>query len=75
MLRYIILMLVIYGLYRLIFNFIIPVIKVSNKMRKQVREFQNNMHNANNDAETAQQSASTTKQKAKGDYIDFEEVR
>ena len=75
MLRYIILMLVIYGLYRLIFNFIIPVIRVSNKMRKQVREFQNNMHNPNNDAEPAQQPASKTKQKTKGDYIDFEEVK
>ena len=75
MLRYIILMLIIYGLYRLIFNFIIPVIKVSNKMRKQVREFQNNMHNPNNDAETAQQSTPKTKQKTKGDYIDFEEVK
>lgn len=73
-LRYIIWIFVIYAMYRLIFDFIIPVVRVSGQMRKKVREFQNTMNQQNSETEEMPKHPNSTKQKT-GDYIDFEEVK
>ena len=72
-LRYIIWIFVIYALYRLIFDVIIPVARVSGEMKKKMREFQDTVQQQNPVQEPFKQS-NDTKQKT-GDYIDFEEVK
>ena len=79
MLRYIFWFLTIYFLYRLVFNFIIPVWRVSRQMKGQVRDFQDRMSAQNGAAPTssannAQPQPNPATEK-KGDYIDFEEVK
>ena len=78
-LRYIIWAIVLYGLFRLIFNVIIPVARVSRQMKGKMREFQDAMHQQQqqhhqefNTHEEVKQPAGT---KRAGDYIDFEEVK
>lgn len=74
----------IYILYKLIFNFIIPVYQSTKKIKKQFGDIQSKMQEDMNAYSTQQSSAQqkqqpTTQQttgKAKeGDYIDFEEVK
>lgn len=79
MLRYIFWFLTIYFLYRLVFNFIIPVFRVSRQMKGQMRDFQEKMNSQNQAASTsytntAEQKPSPSTEKT-GDYIDFEEVK
>ncbi|HKH62294.1 MAG TPA: hypothetical protein VKA49_15735 [Flavitalea sp.] len=73
-LRYIIWIFVIYALYRLIFDVIIPIARVSGQMKKKMREFQDTMHQQNPPAQEPFKQATDT-QKKTGDYIDFEEVQ
>jgi hypothetical protein len=79
MLRYIFWFLTIYFLYRLVFNFIIPVWRVSRQMKGQVRDFQEKMNAQNEPASPAYTNAAEEKTKEsagkKGDYIDFEELK
>lgn len=80
MIRYIILTLIFYGIFRLIFNFIIPVFRATRQVKSQVREFQDRMNTEGKFRSAAPQSSTAGQQgasvsKAKGDYIDFEEVR
>lgn len=73
-----------YFVYRFVFNFLLPIFRVSRQMRRQVRDFQNHMQSAQNQQQQYQQntstardqqrSSSTSKEKA-GDYIDFEEIK
>ena len=72
-LRYIIWIFVLYGLYRLIFDVIIPVARVSAQMKKKMREFQDTV----NQQHPPQETFTTTpdSKKKTGDYIDFEEVK
>ena len=73
-LRYILWIFVIYALYKLVFDVIIPVARVSGQMKKKMREFQNTM---NQEAAPSQDSfvKTTDTKKKTGDYIDFEEVK
>lgn len=73
-LRYIIWFFVIYALFRLIFDFIIPVVRVSGQMKKKMREFQNNMNQQQPQSEAPPERANNRQQK-NGDYIDFEELK
>ena len=73
-LRYIIWIFVIYALFRLIFNFIIPLIRVSGEVKKKMREFQGTMNQPYNKPQEAPQQSANSNQKD-GDYIDFEEVK
>jgi len=78
MLRYIFWFLTIYFLYRLVFNFIIPVWRVSRQMKGQVRDFQEKMNAQNASAAQPQSTPAnkpTQSAATKGDYIDFEEVK
>ncbi|MBC7830053.1 MAG: hypothetical protein H7122_20070 [Chitinophagaceae bacterium] len=72
-LRYIIWIFVIYALYRLIFDVIIPVARVSGQMKKKMREFQDTVQKQNPPQDPLNQTKDT-KQKT-GDYIDFEELK
>ena len=67
----------IYILYKLIFEFIIPVYHSTQKIRKQFGEMQTKMQQdmnaANTRNTTAQQEA--PKVKREGDYIEFEEIK
>ena len=72
-LRYIIWIFVIYALYRLVFDVIIPIARVSGQMKKKMREFQDTMHQQNAPQESFNQPKDP-KQKT-GDYIDFEELK
>lgn len=72
-LRYIIWIFVIYGLYRLIFDVIIPVARVSGQMKKKMREFQETVNQQTGPPETV--TPTPDEKKKAGDYIDFEEVR
>ena len=65
-----------YILYKLIFEFIIPVYQSTQKIRKQFGEMQNKMQQDMNDANTRNaQAYQEPKVKREGDYIDFEEVK
>lgn len=78
MLKYIFWAISLYFLYRFIVGFVIPVWKVSRKVKGQMRDFQNhvNQQQANQHQSTSgsAQQAEAPKKK-EGDYIDFEEVK
>ena len=71
-------LLVLYLLYKLIFDFIIPVYKTSKKVKKQFGEMNAKMQeqmNAYNQQQNAQSSKSKPEPVKKEDYIDYEEVK
>ena len=77
-LRYIIWIFVIYALFRLIFDVIIPIVRVSGQMKKKMREFQDNIHQPHNQQNSQREEPVKKPQDFKqktGDYIDFEEVK
>ena len=66
----------IYILYQLIFEFIIPVYQSTKKIKKQFGEMHDKMQQDMNAANTRQASAQPApKVKREGDYIDFEEIK
>ena len=72
----------IYILYKLIFEFIIPVYQSTKKIRKQFGEMHSKMQADMNSYQSQQTSSQTVKpqtnapqQKKEGDYIEFEEVK
>ena len=65
---------VIYGLYRFVFNFVVPILQVSRKMKQQVKDFQG--QNQTGYSQTPHPEPEQTHKGAKaGDYIDFEELK
>ena len=69
----------IYILYKLIFEFIIPVFQTTKKVKKQFGEMQNKMQDQMNALKKQQAAAKATtpptaKPKAE-EYIDYEEVK
>jgi hypothetical protein len=73
-LRIIIWILLAYFAYKFIFNFLVPVLKVSGRMRRQMKEFQQRAEQQQPPVEPPSNNTSTSKIKA-GEYIDFEEVK
>lgn len=72
----------IYILYQLIFNFIIPLYQTAKKVKKQFGEMQNKMHgqmNSDSYGDDMRQNTQPTYGKhqtvRKEDYIDYEEVK
>ncbi len=65
----------IYILYKLIFEFIIPVYQSTKKIRKQFGEMQSKMQQDMNSYNNHQTTAEPEKKKKEGDYIEFEEVK
>lgn len=70
-----------YFLYRFVFNFLIPIFRVSRQMKRQVRDFQQNMYQAQQQQQAQQPGASAQPKNTSmpsekaGDYIDFEEIK
>lgn len=66
----------IYILYKLIFDFIVPVYQSTKKIKKQFGEMQSKMQQDMNSYSNAQPSDPPGAQKTKeGDYIEFEEIK
>jgi predicted Holliday junction resolvase-like endonuclease len=80
MLQFIIWTIVLYLLFRFIFNFVLPLVSASRQVRMKMREMQEQMNNRANPGAPVNNSESTSTKSAgsqanKGDYIEFEEVR
>lgn len=69
----------VYVLYKLVVNFIIPVYKTTKQVKKSFRDMQDRMQEQHQQQSAAYQqqqpSTATKKQQPLGDYIDFEEVK
>ena len=66
----------IYILYKLIFDFIIPVYQSTKKIKKQFGEMQSKMQQDMNSYSNTNSPNQPDPQKTKeGDYIDFEEIK
>ncbi|MET6999318.1 DUF4834 family protein [Chitinophaga defluvii] len=67
-------------LYKLVFDFIIPVYRSTKQVRRQMNDIQQHMRNQYQQQQQAQQQsaqrpAPAQKVADKGDYIDFEEIK
>lgn len=82
MLRVILWILLGYFLFRFVFNFLVPVFRAARQMRRQVKDFQQHMNDAQTRQQQFQQNAAGPGQRTTtpatekaGDYIDFEEIK
>lgn len=80
MARYVFYALVAYVMYKLIFNFIVPIFLTSRKMRQQFNQARQQMDDQNNQqvhpsAEEKTHVNNTAVSSKIGEYIDFEEIR
>jgi hypothetical protein len=70
---------VIYLLYKLVFDFIIPIYRTTKQMGGKMREMQENMTRQQQQEQAfqqnRQQTAAAPKPKNSDDYIDYEEVK
>ena len=67
-----------YILYKLIFDFIIPIYQTTKKVKKQFGEMHNKMQEQMNTFNHQQNNSSQTSRQEpvkKEDYIDFEEIK
>lgn len=68
-----------YMLYKLVFDFIIPVARTTKQVKKQFSEMSSKMQEQMNqqqaNANTYRDNHSSEKKTVSGDYIDFEEVK
>ena len=69
-----------YLLYRLVFNFIVPVARTTRQVRKQMQDMQSHMQEQFRQQQQQQQAMNNATQGApkrpiEGDYIDYEEVK
>jgi hypothetical protein len=67
-----------YLLYKLIFDFIIPVYKTTKQVKKQFNQMSAQMRDKMNQQENPYPNTTTAGTKAKGehdDYIEFEEIK
>jgi hypothetical protein len=68
----------IYVLYKLIFDFIVPVSKATSQVKSKVREMQEQQRYQQQQAQQQQQKQTVTQSsqpKSDSDYIEFEEVK
>jgi Sec-independent protein translocase protein TatA len=62
--------------YKLIFEFVIPVYKTTRQFKKGFMEMQDRMNeHVNQQQSTSQNNPMPSSQKPAGDYIDFEEIK
>ena len=66
-----------YLLFRLVFDFVLPIYRTTKKVKRTFREMNERMNGQNKAASTSHQEASEPSKKKSplGDYIDFEEVK
>lgn len=80
MLRYVFYGLIFYMLYRLVFNFILPIAIATRKVRKQFKQAKDQMEQMQKQQYQQQQADFKTSSKAPSkpsadEYLDFEEVK
>ncbi len=77
LLRAILYGLLIYIIYKVVFDLIIPVYKTTQKIKKGFRNMHGQMQDQMDQKQPPRQSASAkpAKKEKAGDYIDFEEVK
>lgn len=75
LLRVIFELLVLYLVYKLIFDFIIPVYKTTKQVNQKVGEMQRNMNDLNKRQSQANAAAEKHAKPPKEDYIEYEEVK
>jgi hypothetical protein len=77
MIRYILLFLGAWLLYKLIFDLIVPVYKGTKVMRAKIKEMQDQMNQQTSQDSNTQftEGPKTKSQSTDGDYIEFEEVK
>jgi hypothetical protein len=78
MMRFILYALLIWFLYKLIFDFIIPVYKTTRQVKKKFSEMHDRMQEQQMNQQSFNQQPHQQKSPTKspgGDYIDFEEVK
>ena len=67
---------VLYMLYKLIFDFIIPIYQTTKQVKEKVNEMQRNVNEQANQQQRNQYTTTEPAPKEKSDdYIDFEEVK
>jgi len=67
-----------YLLFRLVFNFVIPIYRTTKRVKKTFRKMKEQMNHQGNGYATQPQpekKAASNKKSTLGDYIDFEEVK
>ena len=66
-----------YLLFRVIFDFVIPIYKTTRKVKQTFREMNERMNQQQNGSAAQQQTTSepAKKKSTLGEYIDFEEVK
>jgi hypothetical protein len=67
-----------YLLFRVIFDFVIPIYKTTRKVKQTFREMNQRMNQQQPNSKAAQQQTASepaAKKSTLGDYIDFEEVK
>ena len=76
MIRIIVWAIVAYCIYKIVFDFLVPLFRVSKRMRRQVREFQRQANGEfqNYQKDNIKSDQAKPAQKA-GEYIDFEEIK
>jgi len=66
----------IYLVYQIVFNFIVPVYKTTKQVKKGFREMHEKMNEQTKKQQSSAQSSSNNSSKnSVGDYIDFEEIK
>lgn len=78
MLKVIFELFLLYLLYKIIFDFIIPVYQTTKQVKQKVGEMQQRMNEQYKQQQTSQFNTKSEKEKpktTKEDYIDFEEIK
>ena len=67
-----------YVLFKLVFDFVLPIYRTTKKVRQSFRDMNQHMNGTSaspNDYHTSQNGSVDKKKEPLGDYIDFEEVK
>ena len=75
MVRILLIALVLYILYRFVFHFLIPLLRVGVAMKKQMEVFRSQAGQPFDYTSRRQTPPAATQQRPSSDYIDFEEVK
>ena len=72
MLEWIFTLLVLYLIYKLVFDFILPVSKATSQVRSKIKEMQQTENRGTQQTSAKPQDTTSAKE---ADYIDFEEIK
>jgi hypothetical protein len=77
MLRALLYIFVIYLVYQFIFNFLVPLYKTTQQVKKGFRDMHNKMNDVNENKNASSQQVPPQKKEKEivGEYIDFEEIK